>query len=154
MSSLSPPATIIVIDSNIAIWTVLPTLRSIDPSPHLTRWYQAEVQLVAPAHWLAECISVVRINVQRRQLTMAQGRAALEDIFALQVQILPITEAIGRSAFDWAERLNQARAYDALYLALAESLPAELWTADRRLVDRARQIGVTWVRWSGEGGAV
>jgi len=85
---------------------------------------------------------------------MAQGRAALEDIFALQVQILPITEAIGRSAFDWAERLNQARAYDALYLALAESLPAELWTADRRLVDRARQIGVTWVRWIGEGDAV
>lgn len=150
MPSLSPPAPIVVIDSNVAIWTVLPTLGSVDPGPHLARWHQAQIQLVAPAHWLAECISVVRINVQRRQLSMAQGRAALEDIFALQVRILPITEAIGRAAFEWAERLNQARAYDALYLALAESLQAELWTADHRLADRARQIGVNWVRWIGE----
>ena len=33
---------------------------------------------------------------------------------------------------------------------LAEELGAELWTADRRLVNGAHQAGVIWARWIGE----
>lgn len=49
------------------------------------------------------------------------------------------------SAFDWAEKLGQSKAYDSFYLALAETLRAPLWTADRRLANAARQIGISWV---------
>ena len=53
-------------------------------------------------------------------------------------------------AFDWATRLNQLPVYDSFFLALAEKLDAEFWTADRRLVNGARQVGVEWVHWVGE----
>ncbi len=49
-----------------------------------------------------------------------------------------------------SERLGQARTYEAQYLALAEKLGVEFWTADQRLVNGARRIGMSWVRWVGE----
>ena len=55
-----------------------------------------------------------------------------------------------RIAFDWATRLRQKGAYDGFYLAAAEQLGAELWTADQALVNNALQVGVSWVRWMGE----
>jgi predicted nucleic acid-binding protein len=42
--------------------------------------------------------------------------------------------------------LNRAAAYDSFYLALAETLQCELWTADRRL---RSAIDLPWVRWAG-----
>ena len=38
---------------------------------------------------------------------------------------------------------NRAAAYDSFYLALAEGLDCELWTADERLHNAA---GVAWVK--------
>ncbi len=40
-------------------------------------------------------------------------------------------------------RLNRAAAYDSFYLALAESLGCELWTADQRLHNA---VDLPWVR--------
>jgi predicted nucleic acid-binding protein len=55
-----------------------------------------------------------------------------------------------RSAFDWSTRLRQKAAYDGFYLAAADQLKAELWTADRSLANNAKQIGAKWVHWMGE----
>lgn len=65
-------------------------------------------------------------------------------------EVVPATVERHQSALEWAERLGQARTYDAQYLALAEHLGSVFWTADQRLVNRARQLGVEWVRWVGE----
>ena len=51
-----------------------------------------------------------------------------------------------------AAELGHAKTYDAHYLALAKELRVELWTADRRLANGARTIGIDWVRWIGESG--
>jgi len=55
--------------------------------------------------------------------------------------------SMSRAALTWAARLGQSKAYDGFYLALAERLGADLWTADERLLNRMRQLGVAWVRW-------
>ena len=47
-------------------------------------------------------------------------------------------------ALDLAERFAFQAAYDAHYLALAEWLGGEFWTADGRLV-QAVQAGLPWV---------
>lgn len=61
---------------------------------------------------------------------------------------LPITlygdRDLHRRALALADRLSLPAAYDAHYLALAERLDAELWTADRRLASRA-QPEMPWV---------
>ena len=58
--------------------------------------------------------------------------------------------SIQESALEFATRFNRPKAYDAQYLALADLLGCELWTADRRLVS-AVAGKLPWVRWIGEG---
>jgi predicted nucleic acid-binding protein len=45
--------------------------------------------------------------------------------------------ALLRHALRLADRLALSAAYDAQYLAVAEHLDAELWTADKRLAQQA-----------------
>lgn len=55
-----------------------------------------------------------------------------------------------RSALRLAQRLVLPATYDAHYLAVAARLDAELWTADRRLVE-AVEAEFSWVRLLAEG---
>jgi predicted nucleic acid-binding protein len=43
-------------------------------------------------------------------------------------------------------QLKRAAAYDNYYLALAESLKCDLWTADNKLYQAAQNNDITWVR--------
>ena len=52
-------------------------------------------------------------------------------------------------ALQLASQLKQNAAYDAHYLALAESLSCELWTADERFY-RAASPSIDKVHWIGE----
>jgi predicted nucleic acid-binding protein len=81
---------------------------------------------------------------------MEQANTAIDDLFLLEVETQPLDISLCKAALEWATRLQQSRAYDAFYLALAERLQAEFWTADRRLANGAQQLGVKWVRWIGE----
>lgn len=71
--------------------------------------------------------------------------AAVKDLFRLGIEILPSDLELCQLALSWAGRLGQSRAYDSYYLALAERLGTELWTGDQRLVNAARQLGLSWV---------
>ena len=48
-----------------------------------------------------------------------------------------------------ATRFNRPTAYDAKYLALAEMMNCEFWTADERLFNAVRDE-LSWVRWLGQ----
>jgi predicted nucleic acid-binding protein len=100
--------------------------------------------------WMAECVSAIRSSVYAGRITAEQGRVAVEDLFALEVELVPLSIPLSRQAFAWAGRIGQSRAYDGFYLALAEDLSAEFWSADRRLVNAAQQAGAPWAHWIGE----
>lgn len=144
MSAASPPPPIVV-DASIAIWAVLPVVASVDTTNLFVEWRQNRRPLVAPMLWLAECVSAIRGIVYAGMISPDRGRVAIEDLLTLEVEAVSMGPQQCRSAFQWAERLGQARAYDGFYLALAQELMGELWTADQRLVNAARQVGVTWV---------
>lgn len=95
--------------------------------------------------WLAECTSAIRFAVQRQTILVEEGREAIEGLFTLGVDVLPMDVSLCHAALDWAGRLGQIRAYDGFYLALAEQQGAEFWTADMRLANAAQQLGVSWV---------
>ncbi len=56
--------------------------------------------------------------------------------------------ALLTEAYDLAVRFNRPRAYDTQYMALAERLHCEFWTADERLVN-STQAQFNRIRWLG-----
>jgi len=70
---------------------------------------------------------------------------ALEQIWQIKIRDVPATLELQKQALIWAERLGQSKTYDSAYLAAAEVLHAEFWTADHRLARSAHQAGAPWV---------
>jgi predicted nucleic acid-binding protein len=142
----------LVVDASIAVWAILPVLqaRDVDAAGRFSAWGEQEVTLLAPAWWAAECTTAIRRTVFNKVITETRARSAISDLFALEVQIVPVDAALCESALEWAARLKQSRAYDSFYLALAQRLGINLWTADKRLANGAQQIGINWVRWIGD----
>jgi predicted nucleic acid-binding protein len=152
MNATSAPQQMHVIDASVAVWALIPILvpPGVSVGTRLAEWRRTGVELVAPAHWLAECVSAIRGNVFMRALTEVEGRQALADLFTFPVELRPLTTELCVAAFEWAKRIGQKRAYDAFYLALADELGVDFWTADQRLANAARQAGISGAHWIGE----
>lgn len=117
----------IVVDANVAAWAVLPNMAVIHALHHFTVWGQQEQRIIAPDLWAAEAASVVRLCVFTKKVTKSEGQQALIDLFTLGIESIPTTEALCQTAFSWAIRLQHARLYDSLYLALAEHHGVDFW---------------------------
>lgn len=111
-------------------------------------WIEQDVETVAPCHLAFEVISVLRNHVHRRVISAEAGQAAFE---AFEAQDIALVHPIGLDGRAWelAQHYDRPTAYDAHYLALAEMLGCELWTADRRLINALRGA-LPWVRWLGD----
>jgi predicted nucleic acid-binding protein len=140
-----------VIDASLAIRAVLPATAEAEKDLGvMASWQQAGVSILAPEIWLPEAVSAIRQAVIGHMITEKEGQNAVADIFDLGVEIVLSDAHLCQNALAWAARLGHSKAYDSFYLALAEKTEAELWTADQRLVNRAHQVNVAWVRWIGE----
>jgi predicted nucleic acid-binding protein len=146
------PKSLVVIDANLAIYSVLNTPQSIQAAEAQAYFQRQQASLFAPLLWWFEVTSVIHRYFFDKLITASVAIEALDILFS-DLAVEPV-ENLYRSAFDWASRLQQKAAYDGFYLAAAEHLGAELWTADQALGKRARQLGVSWVRWMGEAAAV
>lgn len=128
---------------------VAPQVAPVDPWLALSPAGQRGDVIAAPVLWRAEAVSTVRAHVYAGQLTEAQGTAAVEQLTLLSIDLVDLDPDLCRSAYAWAGRLRQRRAYDGFYLALADRLGIPFWTGDRRLFNACRVLGLTWVEWAG-----
>jgi len=104
-----------------------------------------EPRLYAPSLWTYEIINGLVMAMRRGRITEVDARESLEDILALGIkekkpeplQIYALAQKHGISA------------YDAAYLALAESERAEFWTGDNELYQRVSSK-LAWVKWIGD----
>lgn len=140
----------IVIDANVALATVVPLAYSQHAVALFNEWNVQGGQLAVPALWGYEVNSALRKSVAAEVLTFEQADLAIRDLWTLGVEEISGTIERNRRALTWSARLGQHVAYDAQYLVVAEKLGTSLWTADRRLQDRAHAAGADWVRWIGE----
>lgn len=140
----------LVVDANLIVAIVIPLPYSEAARRKMAMWKQDGEAILAPVLWEYEVISSLRRAMVYRWLDSEEAAGALHRIMLLNVQSISPTEALHRGALEWADRLGQARAYDSQYMALTEQITAELWTADERLRNRARQLDIVWVRWIGE----
>lgn len=149
MTNFLPISSPLVIDAGVAIWAVLPAMATVDVTSMFVQWRQAKLEIYAPSLWLAECTTVIRRAIHTSMLTAEEGQTAIEDLFALDINIIPMTPVHCRAALLWANRLGQSKAYDGFYLALADELKATFVMTDRRLANGAQQKSIDWVKWIG-----
>lgn len=124
----------VVVDSNILLATVLPETYSAAARDLLRHWITNEIQLSAPLLIQYEVTAILRRHVYTGRLTANEARRHLEVLLDLDLRYYR-SKYLSLRAYEMATRLNQPRAYDAHFLAVAELLDCEFWTADERLVN-------------------
>src|SRR2546425_84350 len=97
--------------------------------PRLAERLHDERSVHVPAVLDLEVTQTIRRLCALREIPEKQGRLAVEDLEALAARRYPHAPLLPRI---WQLRANLS-AYDAAYVALAESLDARLLTRDRRL---------------------
>jgi predicted nucleic acid-binding protein len=107
------------------------------------QWDTEGRERVAPMLLRYEVTNALYRYQQRGLLSASLVRRALAVALSLPLRVQDETELHER-AMDLARRFSLPAAYDAHYLALAEQLGAEFWTADHRLA-RAVQPVLPWV---------
>ncbi|MGH2353596.1 MAG: type II toxin-antitoxin system VapC family toxin [Chloroflexota bacterium] len=134
----------LVVDSNFGFRLVVVGPHQSRYDALLRQWQSDGYAVVAPTLWQYEVTSALTKAVRFGPMTGKSAQDALALINSLGVQLVPPDEDQVRRAFEWTIRLGRAAAYDSFYLALAEQLQCEFWTADERLCNAANR---PWVRW-------
>jgi predicted nucleic acid-binding protein len=140
----------IVLDANVVAALIIPLPYSDQAAHWMMDWQETETELLAPTLLEYEMVTVLHKAIVADMITADEAADAIKSLLTLNIETIPPTRSLHDSALQWSEQLNQNVAYDAQYLALAEQLGAEFWTADRRLVNGAHQAGAPWVHWIGE----
>ena len=137
---------VLVVDTSLAFKWLVQEEDSDRARALRLRWDTSAIQLAAPHLLLAE-------------LSNAVHRMVVEDNFAVQDAVMLISQVselrldlfhsfpLYPRALELASALQQGAAYDCVFLALAESLDCELWTADGRFyrVTRDHHPRVHWL---------
>ena len=139
---------IAIIDANLVIKAILPNPENAGCQAVLE--HLNGVQLAAPALWVYEVTSTFAKAVHFGQITGEEGSTALHQALALGVQIIIPDETQCLLAYQWTLKLKLAAAYDSFYLAIAEALEADFWTADQRLFRSLELQKLKWLHWIGE----
>ena len=138
----------VVVDASLAVkWLV----READSGQALAlarSWAASAVTPAAPYLMPVEVGNALHRRVVRGELPLAEGARLIESLLASDIELLE-TAGLHSRALELASQLDQGAIYDAHYLALAESLGCDLWTADVRFY-RAARPSVGNVRWVGE----
>ena len=138
----------VVVDASLVVkWLVTEELS--DEALYLLSWWNAEsVRMVAPSLIRFEVANVIHRKIARGDIGAASAVEHMTKLLALPIELRDMPELHAR-AIELAGELRQGAAYDAHYLALAEILECDMWTADGRFY-RSAGRGIDRVRWIGE----
>lgn len=110
-------------------------------------------RIVAPALLPIEVTNIIRQRMRRAKppaelpLSLAEATAILERFLAFPIELVTSGQ-VHHQALELADAHGLSAAYDAHYLALAQLLGCQLWTADQHLVNTL-QGKLPFVRWLG-----
>jgi predicted nucleic acid-binding protein len=118
---------VLVVDASV----VAPLIADGGPDGEQFRAAVRGQTLAAPDLLRLEVLSVVRRHLAAGTVSPRQANNAVDDLLALPIVLYPTTPLLRRC---WELRAN-VTAYDACYVALAETLDVALMTADVRLAN-------------------
>ena len=125
----------IVVDTNILVYFLLRG----EHSEAVDSLFETDSDWIAPKLWLDEFLNVLATTERNSKITSAEADSVLADV----------TELMSDSSYDVpayrtlaTARRTGCTAYDSQYLALAEDLGLQLYTFDKRLIDRSEGLAI------------
>jgi predicted nucleic acid-binding protein len=120
----------VVLDASLAVKLLV--LEAYTPQARALSlyWRSAGIQLIAPDFMPSETATAFRKKISEQTLTLDGAKQLMARFYELRISLRP-SWLLHDRAIDLAVELNQRLAYDSHYLALAESLDSDFWTADR-----------------------
>lgn len=131
----------VCVDANILVKLVLFEEYS-DLAHALWRaWEEQEVERIAPPFMPFEAVSAIRSSLTRKLISAQEADLAFHNLQShLQtVGVMRPPDLLER-AWEIAKGLRQGQVFDAYYVALAQILDCELWTADEKLYVAAFRV--------------
>jgi predicted nucleic acid-binding protein len=125
----------VVVDANVLVVLALDRRRAVAVERLLRVWRDDGEQLHAPALLRYEVASALNRAVAAGQLPAGEVAEAWQRIAAVPVTLHPLEDAV--RVVEVAQLLERRSAYDAAYVALAQSLESQLWTLDGPLARNA-----------------
>ncbi len=139
---------LVVVDASLAVKWLVDEEDSDKAHAVLESWVARGVTRIAPYLMLFEVANALHRRVARGELSVDNSARMMTRLLGSSLELRQ-SPGLHVRALELASRLSQAAVYDAHYLALAESLNCELWTADYRLYRMASSEAEN-VRWIGE----
>lgn len=138
----------VVVDASLTVKWLIEEENSARATALVRQCDREGTRLAAPYLMPTEVTNILHRRVLRGDLTIGAATALLQDLMAVGVELRETQELHSR-ALELASLLQQGAVYDAHYLALAETLDCELWTADEKFLRAAASVA-SRVRWIGE----
>ena len=130
---------VVVVDASLAFKWLVEERDSDKAHAILQYWDSLDLGLAAPCLMPFEVTNAVHRRVTQSEISAGEGARLIERLLSTGFE-LHETVGLHRRALELAGQLRQGTAYDAHYLALAETLGCELWTADERFLRAARPL--------------
>ena len=138
----------VVVDASLAVKWLVEEDDSDKAHAALESWVAQDITRIAPHLMPFEVANALHRRVLRGELSIGDSTRMITRLLESRLELHQPPNLHVR-ALQLASQLRQGAAYDAHYLALAETLRCELWTADRRFYEAAHS-GVATLRWIGE----
>lgn len=138
----------VVVDASVAFKWLVEEQNS-DKATALVRLSDDNgILLAAPTIMPFEVANALHRRVVRGDLSLEAAVELMQHLISIGVKLhQPLS--IHQRALQLANQFSQGAVYDAHYLALAETLDCEMWTADRKF-HRANHQAAQNVRWIGD----
>ena len=118
-----------MVDASLVVKWVLQEEDYVEARRLSDYWSSTGIRPVAPRLLLYELANVLHLRVRRGQSPIDEALDAFTDLVASAIELIDM-ESIHARAIRLATQLSQGAVYDSHYLALAEHLDCEFWTAD------------------------
>ena len=136
----------IVIDASLVVQLLVVEQFSNQARAIANYWQAMGIRLAAPDFIHAEVASALYKKVPARIISIDFAKAMMLRFYGMGIEYRPSSPLHDR-AMDLALELRQRMPYDSHYLALAESLNCDFWTADQPFyrAARPRHPRVQWI---------
>ena len=142
----------VVVDASIVVKWLMTEHDSDRALELLRQWQEREVKITAPHLMPVEVTNAIYQRAARSEFTIEFASELVGDLMDMDVMFVATPDLHGR-ALELAAQLRQGAVYDSHYLASAETLQCELWTAYERFY-RVAGPALGNVQWIGEPAAL